>query len=84
MKNIVAGILFILPFAAQAGSSYGTVASLVVNVYDQVLISTSDMTNLDACATVGGFIADLKAEHGKAMYAILLSAQAQHKRRTNQ
>lgn len=66
--------------SASAGSSTGTVAQILVVTGDVVTFSAGSHQGKSACSTTADDWAfSLTTASGKAMYALLLSAQAQGK-----
>ena len=62
-----------------AGRSFGEVEVLGVNAFGQVLVKAGDRGEAtpECSNDYDRFVADLNTEHGKAMYSLLLAAQAQ-------
>lgn len=69
-------LMFSLP-SAWAGNSVGKVAELMIHQGDVVIFTAGPHVSKPACSTSGdGWALSLANETGKAMYALLLSAQA--------
>ena len=69
-----------LSSVAVAGHSEGKVTMLMAHVGDLVMFRAGVHHNKPACSTVGDeWVISLKTETGRAMYSLLLSAQAQGK-----
>ena len=79
--KILAVCVFILGFndVFAAGSSVGKVGVVAVNAFGQVLVKAGDRGGEAPSCSVNfdRFVADLNTEHGKAMFSIILAAQAQ-------
>lgn len=79
MNRLLIVFLVFVSYTTYAGDTVGTISDLVVNDQDQVLIAVGEMSNLDECASLSKYVLDLTTIHGKAMYSMILSAQAQKK-----
>ncbi len=82
MKKITVLILCLFgSFSVYAGNSNGKVEFLMVHTGDVVIFSAGAHQSKPGCSRVGNawgsWALSLKTESGKAMYAMLLSAQAQ-------
>jgi hypothetical protein len=72
--------LMVLASSASAGSSSGIVAGIYANDDDTIIFFAGSHEGKPACSTVGDSLAlSLATPAGRAMYAMLLSAQAQGK-----
>ena len=81
MKNVIFIVgLLLLSFQCLAGTSTGLISVIVVNAQDQVLVLAGPISGSPECATFERFVVDLSTENGKAMYSLILSAQAQSKK----
>lgn len=72
--------MFLSIINAYAGDSIGEVNILGVNRFDEVLVQTDGVENFAECATFKRYVLDLSTEHGRSMYALILSVQAQGKK----
>lgn len=77
---LLAALAFVASGKAIAGHSEGKVTMLMAHVGDLVMFRAGAHHNKPTCSTVGDeWAISLKSETGKAMYSLLLSAQAQGK-----
>lgn len=83
MKRRAAGVLVslsLLAGSANAGTSTGPIAMIMAHVGDIVIFDAGSHQGKPACHTVGEqWALSLATPTGRAMYALLLSAQIQGK-----
>ena len=83
MKRYGAAVLsslLIFASSVNAGSSSGLVTLVMAHVGDVIIFSAGPHQNKPACSTAGeDWAFSLSTQTGKAMYALILSAQAQGK-----
>jgi hypothetical protein len=81
MKKLFLSFLLISIFGvAHAGSSYGKITTIYAHTGDVILFGAGTHAGKPACSTVGDeWSISLATAAGRAMYALLLSAQAQGK-----
>ena len=87
MKNIIFILLLLMSSKASAGYGTGTITSLFAhaqggNGAGTIMFTITVHEQAPSCSTVGDpseWAFSLNTEHGKAMYSMLLSAQAQNK-----
>ena len=80
IKLVISLVLLLGSSNVFAGSATGKVTFLAVNDQDQVHVITETRgTSIPSCVTTDSdrLVTDLATEHGKAIYSLLLSAQAQ-------
>ncbi len=79
LKILISGVFTMFCFTAHAGSSSGQITQVVVTgVGDAVIFTAGPHVNKPACSTVGDdWSISLTTPGGRAMYALVLSAQAQ-------
>ena len=79
MKIWVVMLFLLAASTVYGGESIGKITNLVVNRYDEVLVEAGVINGSPECATENRFVADLNTDHGRAMYSMMLTAQAQGK-----
>ena len=77
LQMLILGLFTVFCFTVHAGSSSGPITQVSV-VGDAVLFTAGTHVNKPACSTIGDdWSISLATPGGRAMYALVLSAQAQ-------
>ena len=73
---VLTSSLLMLSSQSFAGSSSGAVSNVTANVASRIFFEAGTLAANPACATAGSWALDATTPEGKAMYALILTAQA--------